>query len=389
MSLLTPVRQVPLSFRNIRWLRVIGQAWIWAALCHEALMLTGTFISLFPHAAANPEYFRNGEKFWFQWDSLWYIAIGQHGYFKLPGIDGLQATAFFPLLPMIIHVLGKWGAFVLGQVVFVGTLYLMQLFFNRNRLSVTQSNLAVWLFALNPASVFYTTLYAEPWTVVLTLLSLQCAVSQRWKSASVFGALVSLSQGVGVLVGIFPLVLFIHSALSRRWDVTRKALMWGIGFAAGLLLYVVYLGIKVHRPLAFSTVQSTVWGAHWEAPWKQFYRAFIWTVFGHHKFIAITLLAMSLFIVGGVLWCIRTVKQGRGWEKIATSLYVCLGILISLSFSEGFPLHSQVRMTSIYFPIFGGLSLISYKKLVWIILLSFALVAFVGSSLFSHQLWFQ
>jgi hypothetical protein len=389
MSLTTSRRETPLILRKIVWLRIGGQAWIWAALCHEALMMTGTLISLFPHVAANPEYFKNDAKFWFQWDSLWYIAIGQHGYVKLPGVNGLQATAFFPLVPMIINVVGKWGAVVLVQGAFVGTLYLMKLFFKRKGLSETQGNLALWLFALNPASVYYTTLYAELWTVMLTLLSLQCAVSERWKSASLFGALASLSQGVGVLVGIFPFVLLIQSVLSRRWDVARQAVVWGIGCAVGLLSYVVYLGIKVHHPLAFSTVQSAIWGAHWEVPWNLLYQAFVWTVFRHHKFIGITVLAIFLYITGAILWCIHSLKPGREWESIATSLYICSGILISLSFSEGFPLHSQARIASIYFPMFGGLALISSKKLVWFILLFFGFVAFVGASLFSHQLWFQ
>ncbi len=325
--------------------------------------------------------------FWFQFDSLWVIAIARYGYAHVPAGSPLEGTAFFPWLPILIHMVGTWAAWCLTQVVFALSLWMLHKVLSR-MITDTQATFAVILFALNPASIYFSTLYAEPWTLFFTLLSVEFGHRKRWLLAGVSGMLAASTQATGVLVGLFPLVGLIFSYRSKDWKRTTGFLVWGIGPLIGIAAYATYLGLKFHNPLLFSSIQHTGWKDSWTWPWQQFFSVPLGNGFGYSTIKPTVMGGVSLLFVIGVsrMWG-RIVRTGADLERLSTALYGTIGILLTLSFSmPGYPFHSTIRIASVYYPAFAGLALMP-KWLGRGALILFTCLAIIGGALFTHQ-WF-
>ena len=108
---------------------------------HDLLVIAATVVPL--HISPNKMTFQEQAHLWFQYDSLWFIQIGRYGYGSIPGIHSLGATAFFPLVPLLTHVFGKWTMLVLEQIIMGLVLILLSGFFRRIGLSEKRSRVAV------------------------------------------------------------------------------------------------------------------------------------------------------------------------------------------------------------------------------------------------------
>jgi hypothetical protein len=370
---------------------VENREWLWilfAFIAHDLLILSATFWPVLFH---HPAYQRRPGYLWFQWDSLYYVIVGDLGYTHLPGIAKYKNTAFFPFVPMLVRMFGAWGAVVIEQLTMALTLALMYWYGKRMGLSQAASIRSVWLFALCPAAIFYSTIYAEPWTVFGTLASLFLAVNQRWIFAALSAAVTSLTQGTGVLVGMFPLVLFIRSLYQKNYRLLFGSVVWGLGAAFGLGLYMAYLGSAYHDPLLFSKVQPQMWHSYWRWPWLQFIQGlepkkFTSTAVLHlvYEFIAIT------YVVGACFLLTRSIHPTKHWEITASRLYTLMGLLVSFSFYPGHtPFYSAIRIASVYFPMYTGLGVGVKKTWFTVILVVFIVVAYLGTSRFTHGYFFQ
>lgn len=360
--------------------------WLPVLLLHELVLLAATFFPLMSHAVVQH---RQGY-FWFQWDSLNYINIGQLGYTHLPGIFKYKEVAFFPFVPVLVRLITPWGVMLLQQVVFVLILLLLKQFSERMGLTSTQAIRATWLFAFSPVAIFYSTLYAEPWTLFAGLASLYFASRKRWYLAGIMGLITSMTQGSAILIGIFPLVLFVYAIFQRNAKLVWGALIWGIGCAVGLASYMAYLGYAYRNPLLFSTVQTTLWHAHWVWPGYPFLQGLRFGGLGAHSrlYLAYEIVAL-VYVLGAILMLfIRSIHVS--WEGIAAKLYVVIGLLVSFSFySGGTPFHSTLRIASVYFPMYLGLAKYLPSWLLWLIMAGFVVVGYAGTSLFTHGYFFQ
>jgi hypothetical protein len=365
--------------------------WLWAFLAHE-ILVTGAYLVPYPdQPGVLHRAFSASAHFWFQWDALWYIAISRYGYAHLPLVPPLAGTAFFPWLPVLIHAIGVFAAWGLTQLSVLFSLWLLARLAVRLRCSSNQTALGVFLFAVNPAAVYFSTLYAEPWTIVFTLASLELGHHRRWILAAIAGLLAATTQATGILVGLFPLIAFLQSL--RSGSVRRAAgpFLWGIGPFLGLSSYVTYLALRFHRPLSFATVQSTpYWKGTWRWPWQQWYQGLATAVLQHR--LDATLLALwiavTLFVVGALILA-RTGESWSSLESVQSSVYAIAGLLVSLSFYHGnSPLYSTVRIVSIYFPLYLGLAR-ARRGFAIGALIFFAALAFYGAMLFTHHWWYQ
>lgn len=377
LSFLPVLRKVPL------WLKIF--------LAHEAIVILGL---LAPYPTAPTKYIDATQAFYikahflFQWDSLWFIEIAKHGYVHLPTVPYLRGTAFFPWLPILIHIIGSWGALVLTQAAFAISLWVASRVFRRFLSELHQVTTALWLLALNPATVYYASLYAEPWTLLFTLISVELGFRHKWVWAAVLAFLAATTQATGVLVGIFPLVIFVFAISSRSWKDARGPFLWGIGGFLGLVSYMVYLGLRFHQPFLFSTIEHRSWGGYWEWPWLQWYKAIGYSLY-HGMIVplrAALLAAITVLIAGtAMLWRrLRDLTQ----EAWAIVFYGTAGLLVSLSFSQGWPLHSTIRIASIYFPLYAGVARFP-RWLTFLSTIGFAVMAFGGTMLFAHGWWYQ
>ena len=296
-------------------------------LIHEAILL-GAWIVPFPNASltyakANEAFYKTSY-FWFRWDTLWYRMIAEHGYATHPA-----AQAFFPWVPLLIRTLGMWGAWGTTQVAFAASLTLAYRIFARMGLSATQQRDGVLLLALNPAMIFYGTLYPEPWTLLWTLVALEWGQQKRWCVAAGASFLAATTQAQGVLVGVFPLALTVAALRGRQWGSTVGPLFWGLGPLLGLVSFSAYLGAKVGNPLAWVAAQQRFWGGHWVDPWRQWTQAwrYGWThgALLFHLFLAA---AMTLFVIG-MLQTVRLRARSpiESWGLVG---YEVLGIMIAV-----------------------------------------------------------
>ena len=366
--------------------------WLWAFLAHEGL-LVWAYRAPFPKAphrylAANQNFYWLGH-FWFQWDSLWYTAIGRYGYAHLPGVPPGSGTVFFPWLPVVIHVTGMWGAWGLTQGALALSLWLLERFFRRLPLTLGEASLAVWLFALNPAAIYYSTLYAEPWTVALGLVSIELGSRRRWGLAALAGLLTATTQATGVLVGWFPLIAFGSRVKQGQWKSALGPLAWGGGGFLGIAGYALYLGLRFHHPFWFASREHTVWGAAWNWPWVQWYQAVGDLVVNRHLILlrAAIWAAVTLFVLAGALMLRFLVRRDN--ETVAASWYGITGLAIALSFTHpAWPLYSTLRIVSVTFPLYAGIARLP-RWFVLCVLVGSAWLAFDGARLFTHGWWYQ
>lgn len=325
-----------------------------------------------------------------QWDSLWFWQIARQGY-VVAGVPPLVATAFFPTLPLIIHVTGPAIATVLEQGALAGVVWLLPSVLARMGLTVQQQTLAVWLFALNPALIYYSALYAEPWTLLGVLAAVELAHRRRFAWAAVVSALTTATQGPALLLGVFPLVLFIWSLVTRDRDRARGALLWGVGCAAGWVGYMLYLGMAFHAPLAFSRVETgPYWQGQWRLPWVSWWLALHLAQVYHSGMLLLEWLLVTIFALGLILVGRRGRWIVRDAETLAIFLYALAGLVISTAFGTTYaPFHSNVRFLSMYFPAYAGIAAGFGRWLPWVTLLLFVASGLFGSILFVNQWWYQ
>lgn len=373
--------------------KISQPSWAWAFLAHELLTV---FAWLAPYGrpsaavVAHTQSFHQLGHFWFQWDSLWYIAIGRYGYAHLAGRPYLSGAAFFPFLPVLIHEVGIWGAWALTQVALLTALWLAHRLFLRFSMTASQATLATFLLALNPAAVYYSTLYAEPWTLAFALASVELGHRRRWSVAAMAGLLSATTQATGVLVGLFPLVLFSGRIAAGKWREALGPMLWGVGCFLGTAGYAVYLGLAFHRPLLFASIQhSRYWNTAWTLPWNQWWQGLRFAMLssGSAPLRIALWLAVTLLIFGGIgLW---RIGRTLAYEPLAAALYGVMGLALSMAFLQrGWPLHSTVRIASVYFPLYAGFARLPR----WLAVsggIAFAVIACYGAVLFTHQWWYQ
>jgi hypothetical protein len=181
------------------------------------------------------------------WDASSYLTIAQVGY-----AHGRQLLAFFPLYPDLLRA-AAWSpqtaivaGIALSLLCFGAALYLL------HRLVVLDferavADRAVWLLALSPMALFFSTIYTESLFLALTIAAVYAARRGSWMAAGIAGALAAASRSTGILV-LVPLVVVAAwgpgrvrlAALHARIRRADPVMAWLLLVPAGLLAYLVY-----------------------------------------------------------------------------------------------------------------------------------------------------
>ncbi len=378
--------------RSLSWLSAqnIKRAFI-PFLVHEMIIVLAFLIPLPAHSRSWIQHnmaFGSQAHFLFQWDSLFFINIAHSGYSHLIG-----NAAFFPMLPVIIWVTGKWGALFLTQVVLFLILLLLPKVLSILGLGETQTNKAIWLFAVNPAEVFYSALYAEAYTMLGALLVITLLENNRKPTGMVTAFFAALTQGPALLTGSFPLVIFIFGIIHKKAAAVKKSFIIGSGFALGFIAFAIYMALLWHNSDIIFHVQA-LWGQSWMLPWHQLLQAIPIIVAKHDVGLLSLWLAVLVFTIGSLYWLVyvaRSMGQKANPLVIGSGLYMLLGLLVSLSFGmKSYPFHSSVRFFSDYFPVYGGLAIgLSNPWLYVIGMVFFVVMALMGATLFVHSWAYQ
>ena len=368
-------------------------AWVWAFLGHELLVAACVLMTAgVPASGALHQNmaFSSHAHFLFQYDSLWFLAIAHEGY-RIPGL-GLRATVFFPLLPLILHVTGANAGLFIQQAALAAVFWLLYRVLGRFGMTGTARVRALWLFAVNPAAIYFSALYAETWMMLSALAGMELAASRRYPYAAAVGFLGSLTAAPAVLTGLIPLVLVIWRVVNRTRRDWAGIVAWGAGIGAGVGAYALYLGLAFGRPLLFVTEQHR-WNGVLTAPWTGWLGPLLpagRSEFLHDPGLFFLLVAVATLMLAGTVWeAFRLVRRGDDWSGAFLGYAVAMTVLAFSFGTLGHLYHSTLRFLSPVFTAYMGLGSRLPTVLYWIVATVFAVVALRGGSLFAHGWFFQ
>ena len=205
-----------------------------------------------------------------RWDSVWYLAIAHHGYYSR------QATAFFPLYPLLI----RGGTALFGSAILVGTLISLAsmvagliILYRLVALEIgePEARVTVALLAFFPTAFFFSAVYTESLYLALSVGAIYAARLDRWAWAGLLGTLAAATRSSGILI-VVPLALLYfygprantRARISRSWSEPRyrptRSLLWLGLIPLGTAGYLAYLAVAHNDPLAPFQVESQYWG---------------------------------------------------------------------------------------------------------------------------------
>src|SRR5204863_1725770 len=191
-----------------------------------------------------------------QWDSGWFIHIAQHGY------DSKQATAFFPLYPLVVRGVSEVLRSDVVAAVLVslaaGTIAVVVLHrLARPLLGEAGAATTVLLVALYPVAFVFTAAYSDGLFLALAAWSFLAAVERRPLLAGVLGGLACGTRLVGL--ALLPALVVL------LWPRTRRGLLRLaplVLLPAAVAVYALYLDHRLGDPWAFLHAQGVYWHRH-------------------------------------------------------------------------------------------------------------------------------
>lgn len=226
---------------------------------------------------------------WERFDTLWYLRIAERGYDRPAGV------VFYPLYPWLIRgvsgLAGPMAAALLISTVaaffyFWGMLHLV-----RSEFPYAQPLRTLMLAAVWPASFFFFAGYTEALAAALIVWSVNWARDERWMLAAACAFAAGLTRSAGTLA-IVPLAIM-------AWRAPRLA-RWPVVIAPlGTLGYWFWLRQTGH--LSVAAAYRTFWNTEVVSPWTTLWRAIGSLVERIDSLVAISLVALILFFVAGVV----------------------------------------------------------------------------------------
>jgi hypothetical protein len=300
------------------------------------------------------------------WDSVWYLAIADHGY--QPGDVSFHSVAFFPLYPLLVWIGSGFGAsfelqlvsaFVVSLAAFAGALYLLHRLAELE-LGREHALPVIGLLAVFPGALFFGIPYSESLFLLVSVGAFYAARTGHWAWAGALAAAASATRSAGVLLLVPLAVLYWQE---RR--VLRPDALWLALAPLGLVAYCAYLGIEHDDPFAWMDLQDA-WGREFAGPFGGLVTGAIAAGDGVRDLIsgsyevedgvryALTDIGLFAFAVAAVAATIGVFRR----LPLAYGLYVLAALALPLSFpSEDQPLMSLPRFLAVLFPLFMWLAL--------------------------------
>ena len=337
---------------------------------------------------------------WARWDSVFFLRIAEHGY------DGLSrsATAFFPLYPATVGVLGRvfFGHYVLAGILVslaagVGAFVLLDRL-AEPRLGAEGARRAVLYLAIFPMALFLQAVYSESLYLLFCLAAFLFAERGRFLPAGVAAGLALLTRPVGIallpalallawrsrnargalsrlavaptLFAVYPLVLWRQRG--DPWEFLDAQGIWTRHLSAAGPFGGIWDGLRA----GWAGMQQLASGSHEHAYWP--------AADGTDplRVAAINLeclAALALFTVLAVV----------AWRRFGApyGLFSVLSLAIPLSYpSERWPLLSLPRFGLVVFPLFMALAALGGRPRAHIAIVSISSL-FLGVAVAQWALW--
>ena len=324
---------------------------------------------------------------WAHWDGFWYLSIATIGY-----SGRAVATAFFPLYPVIVHLLGSTpvSGILASFASFLGGSWLIYLI-ARRELGQDAAWYTILALAFFPSSFYFTAVYPEALVLLLTAGTLYLLSLGRIGWAALLAGIASAASADGVLLGL-PILLTLWQE-HRPWRDWLSLLLVPLG----LFSYMAYLFFAFGNPLTFQHVQAH-WGRSFAPPWttfsvalRDFWQHMPQLAWPHLFATGEPLVVISntwnlLFALLGLVLLYLAIRRLRPmlWS------YALVVLLVPLFYpSNGVPLMSAPRFLLSAWPIFlaGGLFLAEHPRWVRPILWASIICGAFFVALFATAHW--
>ena len=306
----------------------------------------------------------------FRWDAGWYLSIARNGYSYDGNLGRQQNIAFFPLYPLacrwchavtrlsipLCAVLLSHGAF------FVGLVALFDLVTREVGPRVARS--AVLLLAFFPASLFFSTMYAETFFLAFSVLAFGAFRRQKFIQGGLWAGLASATRAPGILI-LVPLLFEGYSCLRDRRKAMAVALA-ALLTASGIGLFFLYSWVAFGDPLVPIKIhQAPGWRGGFALPFRSIALAFRQTFEASYSSLPFDAWFGLLFIA---LACTRDARLPRSY-----TIYSVLSLAMPLFTVGG--VWSMIRHANVVFPCFMVLGIIAQRSrwILWALLPLFTL----------------
>jgi len=320
------------------------------------------------HPFGRPSFTHQFLAAWNRWDVQWYVDIAQRGY-GWKKAAGTSPTAFFPLYPALVHVVGTLtqrsyltAAMLVSNVAFFLALwYLWRL--ARWEIGRAVAGRTVLYVTVFPTALFFFAGYTESLFLWLTVASFYHLRRQDWLLAGAFGALASATRVSGVLL-VLPLAY--EYLRGRNFDLRRldRGALGVVLVPTGLAAFMAYLALSVGDAMAFTQSQ---------AAWQKIFTPWIWSgfleslrqilevqpaasFFEVHNVINVTIGGLFL-----VLSFVAARRLGASYGLYLAAFW--LVTLVSPAMANGYPvpLISLSRYVLALFPVFICLGIVGRR----------------------------
>jgi hypothetical protein len=196
--------------------------------------------------------------YWAHWDGAWYSEVAMEGY----GTRAPESTAFFPLYPLLVRLVGvlPGGPAVCGVLISLLCTAFALFFVYRiaeNLYGVRAARASTLALAFFPTAFFLNAVYTEALFLALAAGAVWAArVRGNLLLAGVFGALAAATRNLGVLL-LIP--LFVEWMRRRRRTLGFRGLAGLVLVPAGLVAYAIFLRQRFGDPLVFARQQNAYW----------------------------------------------------------------------------------------------------------------------------------
>lgn len=291
-------------------------------LAHQLLVLLAGYFAVifFPGHYDPKQFFAFVEQRLNRWDSGWYLKIAETGYNE-------KSAAFFPLYPLLIHLLQQIGVDPAGAGILISNFSLwgaMTVFYRLASMDFEPrtARRALWYLALFPTAFYFSAIYTESLYLFLVLLTFYFARIRKWLGVGVAGMLAAATRNMGIFL-LLPVLWEYRQAGAGK--IKKDILFLGL-IPLGLLLFMEYLKLRLGNPLAFLDAQQ-YWYRSFAWPWSSFVQVVV-HLRENYRF-ARNLLDLSFTMFGFVLFLLSLGKSRPSYQ-----MFVFTGLLVPL-----FPRH--------------------------------------------------
>ncbi len=282
---------------------------------------------------------------WGRWDAVHYLRIAAQGY------HGIEA-AFFPLYPLMIHILGSFtgndliaGLLISNAAFFFGLLFLYKLL--EHEFDRVVARRAIFYVSIFPMAVYFSAVYTESLFFFLTVASFYYMRSQRWWMAALLGFFAALTRAEGLLLVVPFAIEWLARYRSEPLRGLRDAAA-GLLIPFGLSLYMAYLWVLRGDALYFSHVQAH-WGRQAAPPWVSVINS-VYHMFHATAGQTVANQALELGFTALMIFVLLF-----GWRRLRLSYtaYMALSVLAPMCTAS---LMSMPRFGLVLFPMFAILA---------------------------------